>query len=80
MGRKPKARRDEYGAWLFHLRQESDLTQEEMARQIGVPRSTLAYWERTGNLTGRKIILKMADVLGVSVNKLLRAGKADPQK
>ena len=51
-----------------------------MARQIGVPRSTLAYWERTGNLTGRRIILKMADVLGVSVIKLLRAGKADPQK
>jgi len=72
MGRKPKARRDAYGAWLHHLRLEKDLTQREMAKLIGIPRSTLAYWERTGNLTGRKIIIKMATILGVSVNALLR--------
>jgi transcriptional regulator with XRE-family HTH domain len=75
MGRTPKARRDTYGAWLHHLRQEKDLTQEELAKAMGVPRSTLAYWERTGNLTGRKIIIRMANVLGVSVTKLLRVEK-----
>jgi transcriptional regulator with XRE-family HTH domain len=72
MGRKPNTRRDAYGAWLYHLRREKGLTQEELAREMGVPRSNLAYWERSGNLTGRKIILRMAKSLGVSVSELLR--------
>jgi len=38
----------------------------------GVPQSTLAYWERTGKLTGRETIFKLAKALGVSVEKLLR--------
>jgi transcriptional regulator with XRE-family HTH domain len=41
----------------------------------GVPQTTLAYWETTGNLVGRKVILKLAKALGVSVEKLLRADK-----
>jgi transcriptional regulator with XRE-family HTH domain len=77
MGRKPKARRDNYGAWLHYLRKEKKLTQDELARLTGVPQSTLAYWERTGNLAGRRIILKLAAALGVSVTKLLRADKFD---
>jgi transcriptional regulator with XRE-family HTH domain len=77
MGRKPKARRDAYGAWLCHLRREKHLTQVELAIRTGVPQTTLAYWERTGKLTGRQTILRLAEVLGVSVNKLLRADKSD---
>lgn len=72
MGRKPKARRDPYGAWLHHLRKERNLTQHELAKMTGVPQTTLAYWERTGKLTGREIIFKLAKSLDVSVNHLLR--------
>jgi transcriptional regulator with XRE-family HTH domain len=77
MGRKPKTRRDAYGAWLHHLRKERNLTQQELARLVDVPQTTLAYWERTGKLTGRSIIFRMAKALGVSVNKLLREKKAE---
>ena len=52
MGRKPKARRDAYGAWLYHLRKERKLTQHELAKLVGVPQTTLGYWERTGKLSG----------------------------
>jgi transcriptional regulator with XRE-family HTH domain len=72
MGRKPKMRRNAYGAWLHHLRKERNLTQHELAKMAGVPQTTLAYWERTGKLTGREIIFKLAKALEVSVNKLLR--------
>jgi transcriptional regulator with XRE-family HTH domain len=78
MGRKPTARRDPYGAWLQHLRKERDLTQTELAKQTGVPQTTLAYWERTGKLAGRKAIIRLAAALGVSVTKLLRSDKVDP--
>jgi len=80
MGRKLEGRRDAYGAWLHHLRNERHLTQQEFAERVGVPRTTLAYWERTGNLAGRKTILKMAAVLGVSVAELLRAEKTMDKK
>lgn len=75
MGRKPKSRRASYGAWLHFLRKERDLSQEEVSRQSGIPRTTLMYWERTGNLAGRKQILKLARIYGVSVTKLLRVDK-----
>ena len=78
MGRKPTTRRDPYGAWLQHLRKERDLTQTELATQTGVPQTTLAYWERTGKLAGRKTIIRLAAALGVSVAKLLRSDKVDP--
>lgn len=76
MGRKLQRRRDPYGAWLHHLRKEHRLTQQQFADVLGVPRTTLAYWEQTGNLTGRKVILKMAAVLGISVAALLRDEKS----
>lgn len=75
MGRKLKVRRDAYGAWLHHLRVERDLTQEELAKLLGIPRTTLAHWERTGNLAGRVVILKMAATFGIPVIKLLRPKK-----
>jgi len=73
MGRKPKTRRDSYGAWLLFLRKEKGLSQMDASKQSGVPRTTLMYWERSGNISGRKHILKLAKVYDVSVEKLLRA-------
>jgi transcriptional regulator with XRE-family HTH domain len=76
MGRKPKTRRNRYGAWLYFLRKEKKLSQEEVARRTGIPRTNLMYWERSGNLVGRKQILKLAELYGVSLEKLLRSEKS----
>jgi transcriptional regulator with XRE-family HTH domain len=75
MGRKPKTRRAPYGAWLQHLRKEKGLSQDELCEMIGVPQSTWAYWERTGKLAGREVILKTAKALDVPVEELLRVEK-----
>ena len=72
MGRKPAERRNRYGSWLHHLRKQKGLSQDALSSLTGVPQSTLAYWEKTGKLTGRETIFKMAKALGVSVEKLLR--------
>ena len=72
MGRKPAERRNRYGAWLNHLRKQKGLSQDALSELTGVPQSTLAYWEKTGKLTGRETIFKLAKALGVSVEKLLR--------
>ena len=73
MGRKPNERRNRYGAWLHHLRGEKGLSQDALSKMTGVPQSTLAYWEKTGKLTGRDTIIRIAKALDVSVEKLIRA-------
>jgi transcriptional regulator with XRE-family HTH domain len=75
MGRKPKARRDSYGAWLHYLRREAKLTQEKAAKLTGIPRTTLTTWERTGEIPGRREIVRLAKVYRVSIQRLLRAEK-----
>jgi transcriptional regulator with XRE-family HTH domain len=75
MGRKPKERRHRYGAWLQHLRTQKGLSQDALSEMTDVPQSTLAYWEKTGKLTGRDTIFKLAKALDVSVEKLLRQGE-----
>jgi transcriptional regulator with XRE-family HTH domain len=80
MGRRPNERRNSYGAWLYHLRKERRLTQDQLARQCGIPQRTLSQWELTGNLTGRTAILRLAKALGVPLKKLLRPQDEKPIK
>ena len=79
MGRTPKTPRDPFGAWLHHLRTEKKLSQDELSDLTGISQSTLAYWERTGNMKGRKEIILLARAFGVSVQKLLRPEKLVPE-
>jgi len=77
MGRRPKARRNSYGAWLYYLRKEAQLTQEEAAKLTGIPRTTLTTWERTGDMPGRREIFRLAKAYRVPIQKLLRIEKMD---
>jgi transcriptional regulator with XRE-family HTH domain len=75
MGRKPKSKRDPYGAWLHYLRKDKKLSQQALSDLTGIPQRNLAYWERNGKLKGRHEILQLAEALGVSLQKLLRPEK-----
>ena len=77
MGRRPKARRNAYGAWLHHLRKEAELTQEDAAKLAGISRTTLTTWERIGDLPGRREIFRLARAYQVSIQRLLRTEKLD---
>ncbi len=72
VGRKPKHPRDSYGAWLYHLRTEIGLTQQTLSDLTGIKQRTIAHWERTGKLAGRKEIFALAKALKVSISELLR--------
>jgi len=72
VGRKPKHPRDSYGAWLHHLRTEQGMTQQALSDLTGIQQRTIAHWERTGRLSGRKEILALAKALKVSIPELLR--------
>jgi transcriptional regulator with XRE-family HTH domain len=48
------------------------LTQQALSDLTGIQQRTLAHWERTGRLAGRKEILALAKALKVSIPELLR--------
>lgn len=78
-GRKRATPRHTFGEWLHTLRERRGLTQQDVATELAkrlnkptVPISTVGYWESTGDLGGRFTIPALADVLGVTIETLLR--------
>ena len=58
---------------MILLRQSTQLTQEELAKKLGVQRSTVAMWE-TGKAYPRPDkLLKLEELLGVPAGDIIRA-------
>ncbi len=60
---------------IRELRQEKHLSQEELARFLGVDRSAVAKWETGTNLPRTEKLMTLAKVFGCSVDKLLASDK-----
>ena len=59
----------EFGKRLRALRTERGLTQEELARQLGVSKSALCMYERGEREPRRETLLAIARLFGVDVRK-----------
>ena len=66
-----RARESRLGAHLTELRERAKLSQSELARQVGVPQQSIAYWETTGKTPRSEVLLKLAKAFGVRVEALL---------
>ena len=58
------------------VRNERDLTQEELARLVGVTRQTILAVEKGGYEPSVRLALVLASSLAVSVDELFWLGKA----
>ncbi|HUL07744.1 MAG TPA: helix-turn-helix domain-containing protein [Candidatus Acidoferrum sp.] len=58
------------GAFLRRLREERELTQKQVARDLGISQSALSAWESGQTLPPRPQIERIAGVLGVGVDQL----------
>lgn len=56
---------------LKSLRKQYKWTQEDVAKQLGIPRSTYSGYEKVQREAGYEILLKMADIFHVSIDYLL---------
>ncbi len=66
------------GFRIRELRQKKGLTQTELARLIGCAQNTITEWEkRKGRAPGKKLLGKVAKILGVSIDYLLGVEKTD---
>ncbi len=58
---------------LKALRKQKGLTQEDLAIRLNVVRQTVSKWESGRSVPDADILLKIADVLDVSISDLLGA-------
>lgn len=61
-----------WGRWIRVLRTVRGLTQEELARQAGLPTSTIGRIERGDLTVGVASVWPLADALGVHPSDLFR--------
>ena len=60
---------------IKEIRQKRGITQAELAKQIGVAQNTLSYWENGKRECDFDMLIRIADIFGVSVDYLL--GRSD---
>lgn len=70
-GRTPTHPRSEFGERLFALREQSGLTQKEVAEHVGVSTRAYAFWERKPIALHAEQIAKLADAFGVSADVIV---------
>src|SRR5262249_22389199 len=58
------------GAFLRRLREERELTQKQLARDLGISQSARSAWESGQTLPPRPQIERIAGVLGIGVDQL----------
>ena len=65
------------GVTISSLRKEKGMTQNELAEKMNVTDKAVSKWERDLSCPDVNTISKLADVLGVSVEELLKAKKQE---
>ena len=60
------------GVFIARRRKYMGLTQEELAKRIGVSKSAIAKWETYGGIPDKDNLKKIAEVMKVSVDDLHR--------
>ena len=60
-----------FGENLKNLRKNSGYTQQDFASKLGISASAIGMYEQGRREPDQKLLLKMAQVLGVSVDRLL---------
>lgn len=60
-----------FAAALREIRRRAGLSQEDLARMVGVERTTVTKWESGHNEPALPVFAKIADVLGVPADELL---------
>lgn len=68
-----------FSARLKELRQESGLTIEEFASEVGVSKSSVGYYENQNRLPDLATAARMADVLNVTTDYLIGRSNARTQ-
>jgi len=77
-GRPTNKQASPLGARVAHARQHAGLSQNDLAKKLGLSRNVIAQWERSAVALKADQLLALADILGTSVDALV--GRDEPTK
>ena len=60
------------GAFIAECRKQVGLTQSSLAEKLGITDRAVSKWERGKSLPDASIMLELCEILGITVNELLR--------
>ena len=63
------------GERITQLRKQQSLSQEELAKKVGVSRTIIGNYERNANAPSVEVLVKLARVFNVSVDFLIGEGQ-----
>lgn len=69
----------ELGKQLKNARTEANLSQEELAKRIGVSRQTISNWENCRSYPDIGSLIKLSDLYGLSLDAMLKADRGIPE-
>ena len=61
---------------IKYLREQADMTQAELARQLGITRSSVNAWEMGISLPSTQYVVELAELFSVSTDYLLCVDKS----
>lgn len=64
--------------FITELRKEKELTQKDLAEQLGVTDKAVSKWERGLSCPDISLLSKLSHILGVTTSELLNGEKAEP--
>ena len=59
------------GTFIADCRKDNNLTQVQLAEKLGITDKAISKWERGMAMPDSSIMLRLCDILGISVNELL---------
>lgn len=59
-----------FGKTLKSLRQSAKMTQQELAKELGIPKSAVSGYEQDARFPSASMLLKIADIFNISTDYL----------
>jgi len=68
------------GKFIAESRKSKNMTQEQMAEQLGVSNRTVSRWENGKNLPDPSLFIPICDLLDISISELFSGEKAEEEQ
>lgn len=68
------------GAFISSCRKEKGLTQAKLAEQVGISDRAVSKWENGKSLPDASIMMELCDILGITVNDLLKGERVNMEE
>ncbi|WP_164545780.1 helix-turn-helix domain-containing protein [Paenibacillus albus] len=65
------------GNTIAELREARAITQEELARKLGISRSTLSHYEKNRRKPPLDFIVQLANTFNISIEQIINAPKKE---